>query len=51
MSSNFEYYIYCILAVIAAFFILKKIASCLIKFIGIAVIIAAMLLLYYYKFY
>ena len=45
MNSNFEYYIYCILAVIAAFFIFKKVAGCLIKIVIIAAIIGVMLLL------
>lgn len=51
MNTNFEYYIYCIIALIAVFFIFKKVASCLIKIVIISVIIGALLLLYHYKFH
>lgn len=46
---NFGYYIFCIIAFIAVFFLVKKITGCLIKtaiFIAVAAVLAAIYFLY-----
>ncbi len=50
MTSNFSFYIYCIVAVILGFLIAKKIASCLIKSI-IAIITVAIIAVIYYMYF
>ena len=46
MSTNFIYYLCCLLAIIAGFLIVKKVAGCLIKSIVMIVIIAILAFLY-----
>lgn len=48
--SNFSYYIFCVIALIVAIFILKKVAGCLIRAIIFAVIVAALAAVYYMYF-
>ena len=40
MTSQFGYYIFCILAFIVAFLLVKKIAGCMIKTVVMAVLLA-----------
>ena len=44
---NFGYYIFCLVAFIVAFFIMKKVAGCLIKTVILAVIEAVLAAIYY----
>lgn len=44
---DFVYYIFCVIALIVAIFILKKVAGCLIKSIIFAVIIAVLVAIYF----
>lgn len=48
--SNFGYYIFCIVAFIVAFFLLKKIAGCLIKTVVMAVVVFVLAAIYYLYF-
>lgn len=46
---NFEYYIFCIIAFVVAFLLVKKITSCLIKtviFFAVAAVLAAIYFAY-----
>lgn len=47
MTSSFSYYIFCIIAVIIGFFVIKKIASCLIKTIVLIAAVAIMAAIYF----
>lgn len=47
MTSNFAYYIFCILAVVIGFLIVKRIASCMIKTVVAVIIIAAIAAIYF----
>ncbi len=47
---NIGYYIFCIVAFIVAFFLVKKIAGCMIKSVILAVVIAALAAVYYLYF-
>lgn len=47
MTSNFTYYVFCILAITIGFLIVKRIASCLIKTIIGFITIAAIAAIYY----
>lgn len=47
---SFAYYIFCIIIVIVAIFLFKKVASCLIKSIIFAVILAALAAVYWLYF-
>lgn len=47
MTSSFSYYIFCIIAVIVGFIVVKKIASCLVKSIVAAVTIAIITAIYF----
>lgn len=44
---NFGYYIFCLVAFIVAFFIVKKVAGCLIKAIILAAVVAVLAVVYY----
>jgi hypothetical protein len=50
MSSNFAYYIFVLVGIIVAVIILKKVASCLVKSIAMAVIVGLLLFLYFSYF-
>lgn len=43
---NFGYYIFCIVAFVVAFFIVKKVAGCLIKTIILAAVLAVLAAVY-----
>lgn len=45
---NFGYYIFCIIALIVAFFVLKKIAGCLVKGIVLAIVVGVLAALYFF---
>ena len=47
---NFAYYIFCIIDAIVAIIVLKKVAGCLMKSLFFAVIIAALVALYFWYF-
>lgn len=47
---NFLYYVFCVIALIVAVFVLKKVAGCLIKSIIFAVIVAVLAVVYYIYF-
>ena len=47
---NFGYYIFCLVAVVVAFIVVKKITGCLIKTAILAVIVAALAAIYYIYF-
>lgn len=47
---NFAYYIFCIIAAIVAIIVLKKVAGCLMKSLFFAVIITALVALYFWYF-
>lgn len=44
---NFGYYIFCIIALVVVFFILKKIAGCLMKTLVLAVLVGVLVALYF----
>lgn len=50
MTSQFGYYIFCILAFIVAFLLVKKIAGCMIKTVVMAVLLAILAGIYYMYF-
>ena len=50
MTSQFGYYIFCIIAFIIAFLFLKKIAGCLIKTVIMAIVVAVLAGIYYMCF-
>lgn len=47
MTSSFSYYIFCIIAVIVGFIVVKKIANCLVKSIVAAVTIVIIAAIYF----
>lgn len=47
---NFGYYIFCIVAFIVGFLLLKKITGCLIKTVLMAVIVAVLAIIYFLYF-
>ncbi|CCY66280.1 uncharacterized protein BN467_00727 [Prevotella sp. CAG:1124] len=47
---NFGYYIFCIIALVVVFFILKKIAGCLMKTLVLAVLVGVLVALYFLVF-
>lgn len=47
MTSNFAYYIFCILAIVVGFLVVKKIASCMIKSIVAIITIAVIAAIYF----
>lgn len=51
MNTSFAYYIFVLIGIIVAVIILKKVASCLIKTIALAVIVAALAFIYFSYFY
>ena len=50
MTSQFGYYIFCILAFMVAFLLVKKIAGCMIKTVVMAVLLAILAGIYYMYF-
>ncbi len=50
IAENFTYYIFCLIALIVAIFVFKKVAGCLIRTIIFAIIIAVLVAIYYYFF-
>ena len=51
MESNFTFYIFCLIAIVVAFVVIKKVTSCLVKSILMLIIVAAMAYLFYHNFY
>lgn len=47
MSTDFTYYIFCIIALIVGFLLVKKIAGCMIKSVIMIVIIAVLAAIYF----
>lgn len=47
---NFGYYIFCIIVLVVVFFILKKIAGCLMKTLVLAVLVGVLVALYFLVF-
>lgn len=47
---NFGYYIFCIIALVVVFFILKKITGCLMKTLVLAVLVGVLVALYFLVF-
>lgn len=47
---NFEYYIFCIVAFVVAFLLVKKIAGCMIKTVIMAAVVVVLALIYYFCF-
>ncbi len=47
---NFGYYIFCIIALVVVFFILKKIAGCLMKTLVLAILVGVLVALYFLVF-
>lgn len=47
---NFGYYIFCIIALVVVFFILKKIAGCLMKTLVLAVLVGVLVAVYFLVF-
>lgn len=50
MVENFAYYIFCIIAFVVAVLVLKKVASCLIKTVAFAAIVAILVAIYFMYF-
>ena len=50
MTSQFGYYIFCIVAFIVAFMLLKKLAGCLVKTSIMAIVLAVLAAIYYFYF-
>lgn len=50
MTSQFGYYIFCIVAFIVAFMLLKKLAGCLVKTSIMAIMLAVLAAIYYFYF-
>ena len=51
MSTQIAYYIFCIIAFIVGFMILKKLAGCLVKTVIFLVLAAILAYIYYQYFY
>ena len=47
---NFSYYIFCIIALVTAVFLLKKVAGCIIKSVVLAILLAVLVAVYYLYF-
>ena len=47
---NFSYYIFCIIALVIAVFLLKKVAGCIIKSVVLARVLAVLVAVYYLYF-
>lgn len=47
MENNFAYYVFALVAVVVAFLVIKKVASCLIRTIVGVVVVAVLAYLYY----
>ncbi len=47
---NFGYYVFCIIAFVVAFFLIKKIAGCMIKTVIMAIVVAVLAAVYYLYF-
>ena len=47
---NFGYYIFCIIAFVVAFLLVKKVAGCMIKTVIMAIVIALLAAIYYFCF-
>ena len=47
---NFSYYIFCIIALVIAVFLLKKVAGCIIKSVVLAILLAVLAAVYYLSF-
>ena len=43
---NFSYYIFCIIALVIAVFLLKKVAGCIIKSVVLAILLAVLAAVY-----
>ena len=50
MTDNFTFYVFCLVAIVVGFLVVKKIASCLIKSV-IMLAIAAVLVYVYFSFF
>ena len=50
MTSQFGYYIFCIVAFIVACMLLKKLAGCLVKTSIMAIVLAVLAAIYYFYF-
>lgn len=50
MGHNFAYYIFVFIAVVIGFFVVKKVASCLIKTLILMLIVGALLFVYFNYF-
>lgn len=50
MGHNFAYYIFVLIAVVVGFFVVKKVASCLIKTLILMLIVGALLFVYFNYF-
>lgn len=48
---NFGYYIFCLIAFVVAFILIKKIAGCLIRSIIMAIVVAALAAIYFLYFH
>lgn len=47
MTSNFLYYLFVLVGIVMAVIIIKKVTGCLFRLISIAIIIAALLFIYF----
>ena len=47
---DFTYYIYVLIAIVLGVFIVKKVASCMIKAVLTSILVAALIILYYLFF-
>ena len=47
MSSNFAFYVFVLVGIVVAAIILKKVASCLVKSIALAVIVGLLIFLFF----
>lgn len=50
MDTPILYYVFCIIALIVGFLLVKKIAGCIIKTVIMAVIVAVLAVIYFYYF-
>lgn len=50
MNSDFTYYIYILIAIIAGIVIVKKVTSCLLKSVFLIAIVAVLVALYFFYF-
>lgn len=47
MTSDFAYYVFCLVAVVVGLFIMKKITGCIIRAIVVAVVVALLAAIYF----